>query len=96
MFFIFNVLVPLFRPSLFRVVFFFLYFNLRKQPEEVFCGKRCSGKFRKFHRKTPALESLFHKVVGLGFSVKIKTLKHCENLLKVSYEIKQYVKNTTV
>ena len=28
--------------------------------------------------------------------VNIKTLKHCENLLKVNNEIKQYVKNTTV
>ena len=28
--------------------------------------------------------------------LKIKTLKHCENLLKVSNEIKQYVKNTIV
>ena len=26
----------------------------------------------------------------------IKTWKHCENLLKVSNEIKQYVKNTIV
>ena len=26
--------------------------------------------------------------------LKIKTLKYCENLLKVSNEIKQYVKNT--
>ena len=28
--------------------------------------------------------------------LKIKTLKHCENLLKVSNEIKQYVKNKIV
>ena len=28
--------------------------------------------------------------------LKIKTLKHCKNLLKVSYEIKQYVKSTIV
>ena len=26
--------------------------------------------------------------------LKIKTLKHCENLLRVSNEIKQYVKST--
>ena len=26
---------------------------------------RCSKKIRKFHRKTPVLESLFNKVVGL-------------------------------
>ena len=31
-----------------------------------------------------------------GFNVKSKTLKLCENLLKVSNEIKQYVKNTVV
>ena len=28
--------------------------------------------------------------------VNIKTLKHCENLLRVSNEIKQHVKNTIV
>ena len=28
--------------------------------------------------------------------LKIKTLKHCENLLKVSNEIKQYVTNAIV
>ena len=28
--------------------------------------------------------------------VNIKTLNHCENLIKVSSEIKQYVKNTIV
>ena len=28
--------------------------------------------------------------------VNIKTLEHCENLLKVSNEIKQYVKNMIV
>ena len=28
--------------------------------------------------------------------LKIKTLKHCENLLKVSNELKEYTKNTIV
>ena len=28
--------------------------------------------------------------------LKIKTLKHCENMFKVTNEIKQYVKNTIV
>ena len=28
--------------------------------------------------------------------LEMKTLKHCENLLKVSNEIKRYVKNTIV
>ena len=32
-----------------------------KQPPEVFYEKRCSQKFRKFHKKTPVLESLFNE-----------------------------------
>ena len=28
-------------------------FNLQKQPQEVFCEKRCTKKFRKIHSKTP-------------------------------------------
>ena len=39
------------------------YFNhgtiAQKQPLKVFCKKRCSKQFRKFHRKTPVLASLF-------------------------------------
>ena len=38
---------------------------LQKQPPEVFCRKKCSEKFCKFHRKTPVLESLFNKVASL-------------------------------
>ena len=40
-------------------------FYLKKQPLEVFCKKRCPEKFRKFYRKTPALESVFNKVPDL-------------------------------
>ena len=36
---------------------------IQKQPPEVFYKKRCS---KKFHRKTPVLESSFIKVAGLG------------------------------
>ena len=32
---------------------------------EVFCKKGALKKFRKFHRKTPMVESLFNKVAGL-------------------------------
>ena len=32
----------------------------QKQPPEVFCRKRCSLRFRKFHKKTPMLESEVH------------------------------------
>ena len=38
---------------------------VQKQPPEVFCKKRCSCKFRKFHKKASVLESPFHKVAGL-------------------------------
>ena len=31
----------------------------------MFCKKGCSKKFRKSHRETPVLESLFNKVAGL-------------------------------
>ena len=36
---------------------------MQNQPLGIFCKKR--RKFRKFHRKTPVLESLFDNVVGL-------------------------------
>ena len=42
----------------------------QKQPPEVFCKKRCSLKFRKFHRKT--LKFLFSKVAGLRPATLIK------------------------
>ena len=37
----------------------FTIFNFQKQLTEVFYKKRCSYKFHKIHRKTPAAESLF-------------------------------------
>ena len=40
--------------------FVFLLDDTQKQPLEVFCQK-----FHKFHRKTPALKSLFNKVASL-------------------------------
>ena len=39
--------------------------NWQKQPAEMFCKKSYSRKFRCIHRKTPVLESLFHKVADL-------------------------------
>ena len=50
---------------------------VQRQPPEVFCKKRCSQKFRKFHGKMPVLKSLFNNVAGVqtcGF-IK-KTLLH--------------------
>ena len=39
--------------------------NCQKQPSEVFCRRRSSLKFRKFHWKTSVLESICNKVAGL-------------------------------
>ena len=46
---------------------------VQKQPPELFCGKMCSQKFRKFPRKTHVLESLFNSVADKNFI--------CERLL---------------
>ena len=54
--------------------------------------KRCSKKFRKFHRKSSALESLFNKVAGLKALLKI-LLKRDSNT-GVSCEICKIFKNT--
>ena len=37
----------------------------QKQPLKVFCKKSFIRNFRKFHKKTPMLESLFDKVAAL-------------------------------
>ena len=54
----------------------------QKQPPESRCSvkKKCSKKFRKFHRKTPVLESLFNKITGLTPVLKNicqRLLLHC-------------------
>ena len=43
---------------------------LQKQSFAIVLQIRCSWKFRKFHRKTPVLESLFNKVAGLQALLK--------------------------
>ena len=43
----------------------------QKQPPKVFCKKRCSQNFRKFHRKTPVLECLFNKVATATLSTRV-------------------------
>ena len=40
----------------------------QKQPLELFCKKRCSKKFFKFHRKAPVLKSVFNRGVLTNFS----------------------------
>ena len=44
----------------------------QKQPFADVIQNRCSQKFRKFHRKTPALKSLFNKVADLASATLIK------------------------
>ena len=47
----------------------------QKEPLKVFCKKSFIRNFRKFHKKTPMLESLFDKVAGLQTFIK-KRLQH--------------------
>ena len=53
--------------------FHFHHFHYhQKQPFADVIQNRCSQKFRKFHRKTPALKSLFNKVADLASATLIK------------------------
>ena len=61
----------------------------QKQPLELFCKKRCSYRFCKFHRKTPLLKSLFNRVPGLQACNFIR-----ERLHHISCVIYEIFKNT--
>ena len=50
-----------------------LHRKSQKQLPEVFFEKKCSQKFRKFHRKTPLLECLFNECAGLFFNKTANT-----------------------
>ena len=45
---------------------------VQKQPQQVFCKKRCSQKFSKIHRKTSCARVSYKKVVGLRPSTLLK------------------------
>ena len=125
MFFIFNLLVLLFRPSLTRMVLFFYVWIYGSSHRRCSVEKGVYKNFANFTGKHLFWSLFYHfewqiktndlkfistdilvsflrlfslwKMCMLylqwnGFNVKIKTLKHCQNLLKVSNEIKQYVK----
>ena len=47
-----------------QILVFFIFMLNKNVVRGVPC-KRCSYNFRKIHRKTPALESLFNKVADL-------------------------------
>ena len=53
------------------------FVDFKKQPPEVLCKESCSLELRKFHRKTPVLESLFNRITGLkGCKFIKKRLQH--------------------
>ena len=55
----------------------FLSQAYEKQPLQVLCKNRCSGKFRKFHKKILVSESLFNKVTShQACSFTKKRLQH--------------------
>ena len=57
----------------------------------------CILAFRPFSKYKKCIYALFTVFAKKRFQCwKIKALKHCENLLKVSNKIKQYAKNTIV
>ena len=47
-----------------KKVFWQLATDIQEQPFAGVLLKRCSEQFRKFHKKTPVLESLFNKIAG--------------------------------
>ena len=59
--------------------------NIETQPLELFCAKRCSCRFCKFHRKTPVLESPWRSPQSL-FRKKLHalSLKACNFIKKDS------------
>ena len=69
------------------------YVQFQKQPPAVFCKKSCSLKFRKFHRKTPVLESLFNKVAGLQACKFIKKRLQYRCFREYRGSFIQYVRN---
>ena len=60
--------------------------TLQKQSFADVLQNRCSLQFRKFHSKTPVLESLFNKVTGLA-SFPVKLTK----ILKTPFYTETYV-----
>ena len=79
--------------------------EVQKQSPEVFCKKKVFLKIsRKFHRKTPVLESFFNKVAGLQlFPVKFAKLLEtpilkniCKRLLLEVFYNKVALKNFAI
>ena len=63
---------------------------------EAFCKKKCSKIFRKFHRKTPVLESLFDKVAGLTpilKNISQRLLLHCTRTTHCYLSVLLYIQH---
>ena len=64
--------------ALSKTIYVIMYTTFQKQPPDVFCKKL----FGIFHAKTPVLESLFNKVLGLKTCNFIKKLQRRGSLVK--------------
>ena len=73
-----------------------VYYQKPAREVEVFCKKRYSEKFCKFHRKTPVLESLFNKVAGLTRILKNicqQLLLHCTHTTHCYLSVLLYIQH---
>ena len=67
---------------------------IRSCHDRCFVKKRCAKKFRKIHRKTPVLVSLFNKVAGLQTCDFIKKrLRHWCFSVKIAFFRTPFLKN---
>ena len=55
-----------------------LCYYQKKQPPEEFCKKRCSQKFRKIHRKTPAPESFSFNFIKKETQTQVFSCEFCK------------------
>ena len=71
---------------------------IRKQPPEGFCKKGVLKKIHKIHQKTPVLESLFNRVLGLRpATLSKKRLQHrCSHVNFVKFLRAPFLQNTFV
>ena len=72
---IFNLVVCLYKNPFcgkWSFIDFRIHKYFKRQPPGVFCKIKRSLKIRKFHSKTPVLESLFNKFAGLQHCTLLK------------------------
>ena len=71
---------------------------IKKQPPQGFCKKGVLKKFHKIHLKTPVLESLFNRVLGMRHATLLKKrLRHrCIYVNFVKFLRTSFLQNTSV